>query len=178
VSVVNARNVFSGRRFSVYVEEHVLPNGRRTTREVVRFPETVVILPLLDSETIVLLKQYRAPIREWIYELPAGVVDKGEKPEETAARELIEETGYKPGRLERVYPMYLAPGYSTEKIHAFIASDLEEVGARPEEYEVIETYRVKLLDALDMIRDGRICDAKTIALIMYYYVFIYNREKH
>ncbi len=172
MSIVGSIEVFSGKRFSVYVEEHRLPNGRVAKREVVKFPETVMVLPVIDREHVILLYQYRAPIRRWIYEIPAGVIEEGENPEEAANRELVEETGYRARKLVKVYPMYLAPGYSTEKIHAFIGYDLEEVGAKPEDYEVIRVVKKDLDDVVDMIKEGLICDAKSIALILYYISFM------
>ncbi len=168
MSVLHQTEVFRGKRVKLYVEEHLLPNGNRAIREIVRFPNSVVILPLITSDKLVILNQYRPAIRKWIYELPAGIVEDGEDPLETASRELVEETGYEARVLKHVFSMYLAPGYSSEYMYAFIAYDLKEVGARPEPYEVIKREVISINEALDMIRNGRIVDAKTIALILYY----------
>ncbi len=169
--------VFKGRRFKVVTEDHKLPTGRIVYREYVDFPETVMMLPLLDPDRILLVYQYRAPLRKWIYEVPAGVIEPGETPEEAARRELIEETGYKPNRLEKLFHLYLAPGYSTEKIYAFLASDLEKTEAKPEEYEVLKPLIITIDEALEMIRSNVIEDSKTVSLIMYYYEFLYKSRK-
>ena len=167
--------VYRGRRVNVKVVELRLPNGNIVEREVVEFRESVVVLPILSDDRIVLIKQYRVPIERWIYELPAGVIEHGETPEESAKRELIEETGYKAKELKKLFEMYLAPGYSTEKMHAFLAYDLEYVGSAPEVYEVIKVQPVKLKEALNMIKRGEIPDAKSIATILYYKMFIESK---
>ncbi len=168
MSITHRIEIFRGRRVKLYVEEHLLPNGNKALREIIRFPNSVVILPLITFDKIVLLYQYRPAIRRWIYELPAGIIEEGEDPAETASRELIEETGYKAGILKQVFTMYLAPGYSTEYMYAFIAYDLKEVGAKPEPYEVIKRRIINIDNALAMIINHEIVDAKTIALILYY----------
>lgn len=169
---------FKGRRFSVVVEDHQLPIGKTVRREYVVFPETVMVLPIKDNGRIVLVHQYRAPIRGWIYEVPAGVVEPGENLYEAAKRELLEETGYIPGRLEKVLSLYLAPGYSTERIHGFIATNLSKSKPQPEEYEVIRIIEVTLDEALEMIRTNKIMDSKSVSLILYYYNFIKTWGKH
>ncbi len=173
----SVREIYRGRRVNLYVEEHILPNGNTTLREVVRFPRSVAILPILDNNNVVLLHQYRPAIRKWIYEVPAGILEEGEEPLEAAMRELEEETGYRAGRLEKAFTMYLAPGYSTEYMYTFIAYDLVEVGAKPEPYEVIKVIKVPLEKALEMIREGVIDDAKTIALILYYTTMVLETSK-
>lgn len=169
------REVFKGRRFRVVTEDHLLPNGRRVYREYVVFPQTVMVLPVLDGKNIVLVHQYRAPIRKWIYEVPAGVVEPGEDIEEAAKRELLEETGYVAHKLVKVMHLYLAPGYSTEKIHAFVATDLEKKEAQPEVYEVIKVVEIPLEKVIEMIKNNEIEDSKSVALILYYYNFMYNK---
>jgi len=164
--------VYRGRRVNVKVVELQLPNGNIVEREVVEFRESVVILPILNDGRIILIKQYRVPIEKWIYELPAGVIEKGETPEECARRELIEEAGYKAKELTKLFEMYLAPGYSTEKMHAFLAKGLEYVGSTPESYEVIRVEPVELKRVIEMIRKGEIPDAKSIATILYYKMFM------
>lgn len=167
--------VFKGTRFKVVTEDHRLPNGKTVYREYVEFPETVMVLPVIGDK-IILIYQYRAPIKKWIYELPAGVIEPGEDPEEAAKRELLEETGYYAKKLDKLFHLYLAPGYSTEKIHAFLATDLEKREPRPETYEVIKVYEIHIEKAIEMIRQGLVEDSKTVSLILYYYNFIYSKK--
>lgn len=162
--------VFRGRRFRVLSGEVVLPSGKTVRRDIVDFGESVVILPLLDGR-VVMIKQFRAAVGDWLYELPAGVVEPGEDPAETARRELIEETGYEAGGLVRMFGMYLSPGYSNEFMHAYLATDLRYVGARPEYGEEIRIVSFGLEEVLGMIREGVIRDAKTIATILFYLHF-------
>ncbi len=160
--------VFKGRRVTLVKGDVELPDGRRIYREIVVFPESAAILPVLPDDRIILLRQYRAPVGGWIIEIPAGVVEPGEDPAETARRELVEETGYEPGELVKLAEFYLAPGYSTEKMHLYLARSLRYVGARPESYELIEVFEKPLAEALEMIWRGEIRDAKTILAILYY----------
>ncbi|HIQ03220.1 MAG TPA: NUDIX hydrolase [Desulfurococcales archaeon] len=164
--------VYRGRRINVKLVELQIPGRGIVEREVVEFRESVVILPLLSDGRVILIRQYRVPVGGWIYELPAGVIESGETPEECARRELIEETGYRAGKLVKLFEMYLAPGYSTEKMHAFLAEKLEYVGMKPESYEAIEVTPIEFSKVLDMVKRGSIPDAKTIATILYYKTFI------
>ncbi len=145
--------------------------GKTVRRDVVDFGESVVILPLLGDK-IILLRQYRVAVGDWLYELPAGVVEEGEDPGETARRELVEETGYEAGKLVKLFSMYLSPGYSNEFMHAYLATDLNYVGARPEYGEEIRVEVYALEKVLELIRSGGVNDAKTIATILFYTQFI------
>lgn len=160
-------SVFRGRRFSVEKRSYRYKDSV-FEREVVVFPESVVILPILDDDRVVLIKQYRPAINDYIYEAPAGVVESSESVRETAYRELIEETGYKPGELIEIGYYYTTPGYSTEKMYFFIARKLEYVGIRPEKYEIIEPVVFEIKDLINMIRNNVINDLKTVMIILYY----------
>ncbi len=161
--------VFRGRRFRVLSGEVELPNGLRVVRDIIDFGESVVILPLVDVDRFIILRQYRPAVGKWIYELPAGVVEDGEDPRDTAYRELIEETGYRAGRMQHLFNMYLSPGYSNEYMHSFVAEELEYVGVDREEGEVMETMTVDLNQFIDMVSKGLVEDAKTIATVTYYF---------
>jgi len=157
-----------GRRVRLVVEEATLPNGARRLVDRVEFPDAVAVLPLDTRDCrAALIRQYRPAVGEWLLEAPAGVIDPGESPEEAAARELEEEAGLKPTRLEKVAVGYASPGYSTEKLYYYLAPDPQQARARPEEYEVIEGVSwVPLGDALRMIEEGEIRDSKTILLLL------------
>lgn len=173
IKVVKDVELFKGLRFNV-IRRTLEIDNRRVERDVVVFPESVIILPVLTSDRIILIKQYRAAINDYIYEVPAGVVEKGELPKDAARRELVEEIGYEPGELIPLGYYYPVPGYSTEKMHFFIARKLEYVGMRPEPYEVITPTVVNLSDALDMIKNNQIVDLKTATLILYYANFFWK----
>ncbi len=159
---VCSKLIYSGRVVNLRLDTVELPDGKRTTREVVEHRGAVAIVPLLDSEKILMVRQYRQPAGESLLEIPAGTLDSGEYPEQCAYRELIEETGYKAGRLRKMFSSYLAPGYSSEMLHTFLAEDLTAVGAKTEEDEFLEIVIVKIADALGKIELGEIKDAKTI----------------
>lgn len=149
-----------GRRVVFRAEEETLPNGRKVLVDRVEFPSSVAILPM-DGCKVLLVRQYRPTLREWTLEVPAGTIKPGEKPEDAAARELMEEAGYRPGRLLKVGEGYVSPGYSTEYMHLYIAEELEPASAEPEHYEVIEPpVWLGLDEALEKVRD-----VKTLLLL-------------
>jgi len=161
----NSKLVFQGRLISVRVDTVELPDGRTTTREVVEHPGAVAVVPIDDEGCVLLVRQYRYAIGRDLLEIPAGTREPNETPEETARRELAEEIGHEPGTLRKLFQVYLAPGYSTEKIHYFIATDLRPVTATGDEDEFIEVVRVPLPEALTGIASGEFQDAKTVAAI-------------
>ncbi len=163
----SAKMAYIGKRVNVSIERHRLPNGVIADREIVRFPQSVAVVPLLNDEEIVLIKQYRPAVRGWIYEVPAGIIEGEEDPVEAAKRELVEETGYEAGAVMKILELYLAPGYSTEVIHVFLAHNLRYVGEKPELHEVIEVKRLKLSEVVDMIYSGELNDAKTVASVLF-----------
>ncbi|MCD6349096.1 MAG: NUDIX hydrolase, partial [Candidatus Korarchaeota archaeon] len=139
-------------------------------REVVRHPGSVSILPVEDGH-VYLIKQYRYPLDGYIWEIPAGTLEEGESPEECARRELEEETGLRAGRLEKMFEAYLIPGYGTEKMHFFLATELSQGEMHPEPSEKIEVHKLPLDRVLKMVRDNEIVDAKTVAALLWYSVF-------
>jgi ADP-ribose pyrophosphatase len=164
----NSNFVYQGKRISFKVTNISLPNGKIIRKEIVEHPGAVVILPFLDDK-IVFLKQFRASINNWIYELPAGTLDKkGESLEECALRELKEETGYVADKATEMFRMYPSPGFSTEIIYSFFTDKLEKGTASPEETEIIQTIVLPFEEALELIRKEAIVDAKTIASLLYY----------
>ncbi len=154
--------VCKGRRAELWSGIVTLPNGARVRVDRVKFPNSVAVLPLFSDGTVVLLKQYRPAVEDWVLEAPAGVVEPGEDPRSAAVRELEEEAGLKadPNRLILVGEGYVSPGYSTEVMSLFIALNPEESKARPEEHEVIETVKMALPEALAKVRD-----VKTLLLL-------------
>jgi ADP-ribose pyrophosphatase len=156
--------VFKGRVFSVEVSQVALPNGHTVTAEVVRHPRSVVLIPVPGPGSVILVRQYRFPVNQWLWELPAGSVEDGEEPEAAARRECHEEIGLVPAALLRLGSFYPSPGYGDEEMVFFKASSLEtpEAPARPDEDEDIEVRTFTLGEARDMVRRGDIRDMKTI----------------
>ena len=140
--------------------------GKIVRKDVVRFGEAVAIVPIKDDGNIVMIKQFRVPVNDWVYEVPAGRVEEGENPEETARRELVEEVGYEAGELVRIASIYTAPGYSDEVLHIFIARKLRFVGSKPELGEVIIPIEVSLSKALDLVLNSKVADAKTLVALL------------
>lgn len=139
------------------------PDGHVSRLELLRHPGAAAIVPFLDATHIVLLRQYRFAAGGVIWEIPAGKLDPGERPESCALRELQEETGHRAGRLEPLGRILTAPGFTDECIHLFAAHDLEPGPTAHEPSELIELQSMPLERALEMIDRGEIIDAKTIA---------------
>ena len=174
--LVDKQLVYDGRR--IRLEVHHLENdqtGVHHKREVVVHPGAVVILPFLDAETILLIRQRRFAIADVLTELPAGTLERGEEPINCAGRELIEETGYVANRLKPLGMLVPSPGILSERMYLFAAYDLEKSRAAPEEGEEIEVRPTRWDDAVEMIRSGEIVDAKTVATILRYERFQQGR---
>jgi ADP-ribose pyrophosphatase len=157
--------IYQGRRLLVEKETVQTRDGRSKERVVIRPSDAAAILPL-QGDTCYLIRQYRFAVDRYLYEVPAGTIDPGETPEETANRELQEETGFTAGRLIPRGFVFTTPGFTTERIHLFEAQDLSLRGeSHLEEDELIELAPFSRHELFSMIEDGRICDAKTICLI-------------
>jgi len=155
-------------RFQVVRKTQITPDGKTHDREIVRHPGSVVLLPLLEDGRVVLIRNYRVAVEQWLVELPAGTLDPGEDPSLAAHRELAEETGYRAGSLELLCRFYPSPGILDEQMHLFLATGLEAGPASLEGGEQIEPCLVAWQEALEMARDGRIQDAKTLTGLLYY----------
>lgn len=161
--LLNSDQVYSGRAVRLRLDLVEKPGGKRTTREVVEHDDVVVILAAVSTDEVLLVNQYRYPVDRKLLELPAGGIDPGETPEQAARRELQEETGYYPNKLEKLGGFYAAPGYCTEYLHLFWAADLERRPLHAEDTDSIEVVSVRRKDIPGLITSGTICDAKSIA---------------
>jgi ADP-ribose pyrophosphatase len=158
---IDSKKIFEGRVFDVTVDT-VREHGQTYLRDVVHHPGSAVILPVFDDGTIALVKQYRHPAVKYLLELPAGTLNDRERPEAGAARELEEELGLIAGRMEKLSEFFISPGFLSEKMWLYLATDLRETQQRLEEDEAIEIVRLSIDRALQMITDNEIEDAKTI----------------
>lgn len=158
---IDSKKIFEGRIFDVSVDT-VREGDQTYQREIVHHPGSAVILPVFDDGTIALVKQYRHPAVKYLLELPAGTLNDRERPEVGAARELEEELGLEAGHLEKLCEFFISPGFLSEKMWLYLATDLRETEQRLEEDEAIEIVRLPIDRALQMITDGEIEDGKTI----------------
>ena len=163
---IHSRRVYKGRLVNVRLDNVVIDDGPAKVREVVEHPGAVLLLALDDVDNVFLVRQYRHPVGRYLYELPAGTIDEGEEPAACAERELREETGFRPRRLESLGGFFLSPGYSNEYIHLFLATDLEESPLEAAEEEGLTALRLPLAEALRMIERREIEDAKSIAALL------------
>jgi len=151
----------------VDTEQVDLPNGNRVELPIVRHPGASCIVPFLSEDEVILIRQYRHAAGGTLFEAPAGKLDPDESPENCARRELIEETGYRAGRIEHLSSIWTTPGFTDEVIHLYAAFDLEHVGQRLEDDEVIELIPMALDDALSRVFRGELNDAKSaLALVL------------
>jgi ADP-ribose pyrophosphatase len=158
--------LYTGRRFAVERLHYLGSDGCAHCREVVRHPGAVVVIPLLNSDRICLVRNYRPAVNATLIELPAGTREPNEHPEQTAARELAEETGYSAGKIERIHAFFPSPGILDEEMLLYVATDLRPGTPRPEPGEEIENLVVPGSEAVRMALDGSIRDAKTIVGIL------------
>ncbi len=171
---VSSSTLCRGKRYSlksvkVYFDEKTI------VRDLLEHPGSVVVIPLLDGGKVIMLRQFRIGPMKWVWELPAGTIEHGEDPKETAMRELIEETGYRAGKMDIVFKMYPTPGVSSEIMYIYIARNLEYVGTSHQEDEYIRVAVLELNDVYGMIERNEIDDGKTIAALLYYRFFVEGR---
>lgn len=159
---LSSRVGFEGRLVRVRVDEVLTANGRESVREVIVHPGAVAIVPLHSDGTVSLVRQWRQAAGRVLLEIPAGTLEPGEDPLACAHRELGEEVGLRAGRMERLFASYLAPGYSSELMHTYVAADLEPMVAQPDADEVLEPVRIPLTEAAAMVLAGELTDAKTV----------------
>ncbi|KAF3362438.1 ADP-ribose pyrophosphatase [Chlamydiales bacterium STE3] len=171
-----SKQIFKGSRIDLYLVNQITRNGERHQREVVMHPGAVVILPLLNENEILFIRNYRIATGEILLELPAGTLEKGEQPVETAKRELLEETGYACSYIESLNCFYTTPGFCNERMYAFWAKNLHFLGQKLDPSEEIKTESLTLEKASDYIREGVIKDGKTIATFLYFYNFVLNKK--
>jgi len=167
--IVGRQEIYTGRIINVYLDDVLMPNGMTVKREItLHHGEGVGILPVDDNGDIYLVRQYRHPLFKHVLEIPAGIAETGESPEDCAAREVEEEIGFKPKRLTFLVAANNTVGLSNDKIHLYVAEGLIETAQNLDEEEIIEIEKYSLADCEKMIETGEIIDSKTILAIYAY----------
>ena len=169
---LKCETVFTGRRVSLEVHHLRATDGRRTVREVVRHRGSVAILAFPEPGMLLLERIWRYALGREMFEIPAGTLEAGEDPAACAARELKEETGYRAARLEPILVVHPSPGILSERLTIYLASGLKPGAPDREPGEEVENLLVPVAEALEMVRDGRMTDAKTVAALLYWERFI------
>lgn len=164
LETIESRSVFAGRFFEVFVERFRRANGTEVEREIVRHPGAVAVVPVREDGSILMVRQGRAAVADHLLELPAGKLEADEDPWECARRELLEETGYGCAHLELLSAYFSTPGFSDERVHVFVGTELQRI-QDPPDHDGDESISIEWLggqEAMEAIFDSRIVDAKTI----------------
>lgn len=159
--ILSTETLFKGRIFDIRVDT-IREGELEYKREIVVHQGSAVIVPVFDDETVALVRQYRHAADGYQLELPAGGIEPGETFQQAAARELEEEIGFRTGKIEKLTEFFVSPGFLTEKMYVFLATELTATVQSLDDDEIVEIVRIPLGDAVEMARDGRIEDAKTI----------------
>ncbi len=172
---LSSKLIYDGRAVKLRADTVKMPGGRETTREIVEHSDCVAIVAIDADDNVLLVSQFRQAVGKELLEIPAGGIDPGEDPVTTVCREMQEETGYLPKKVERLGGFYSTPGYCTEYLYLYLATDLTPGQLYAEDTESIELVRVPVSEIPSLIASGRICDAKSIAGL---FTFLEYRKEH
>jgi ADP-ribose diphosphatase len=167
ITLLKSETVYDGQIIRVKRDRVIEPGGVRAVREVVEHSGSVVVLPQLPDGRILLVRQYRHPVRQFLWELVAGSIEKGESATRAARRELLEESGYKARSLKEILAFYPSPGFLTERMHLVLARGLTLTEARPEPDERIEARLFSRGQVAKLVRDRKIRDGKTLVGVLW-----------
>jgi len=162
MKIISSKEIFRSEIFRLTEDDAIDPDGFEIKRVIVQHRGSAVMMAVDDRKRILLVRQYRLPARQYLWELPAGRLDEGETPLRAAKRELIEETGYKARKWQKLASFYPSPGYVSEKMFIFLATDLTAGQATPMDDERIETRWFAAKEIEVHIQSGKIADAKTM----------------
>ena len=160
---ISSQLIYDGRAIRVRVDTVETANGRTSTRDIVEHADCIAVIAVDADDNILLVKQFRKPIEKELLEIPAGGIDEGEDPVTAVEREMREETGYFPKRVERLGGFYSTPGYCSEYLYLYLATDLIPSRLFAEDTEGIEVIRMPVTEIRELVKQGKIQDAKSIA---------------
>lgn len=163
---LSSRHIYSGRIIDVRVDTVRLQNGRESTREIVDHAPSICVVPVDADRNVLMVRQYRKPVDQFLLEVPAGGIEEGETPEEATRRELQEEIGHTTDNLIALSAFWLAPGWCSEYMYAFLATGLQPAALDSDDDEFIEVVRVPLSEVVDIIASGQVQDAKSVASLL------------
>jgi ADP-ribose diphosphatase len=175
MKVISSRELLKNKLFSVVEEVATDPGGFEIKRSIIRHPGSAVMMAVDDHDRVLLVKQFRLPAQRELWELPAGRLDPGESPLQAAKRELREETGYAAKEWTKIATFWASPGYVDEKMHLFLAHELTQGEQEPMEDERIEIHWFAAKELQELVRDGKILDAKTL---IGYYSWLDHKKTH
>jgi ADP-ribose pyrophosphatase len=168
------QQIYRGRAVNIRVDTVEKASGKKTTREVVEHSDCVAVVALDEQGNVLLVRQFRHAVDKFLLEIPAGGIDPGEEPIDAVRRELQEEIGYFPRKTDKLGGFYATPGYGTEYLHCFVATDLVPARLVAEDTDEIELLRVSPKQIPRLIASGEICDAKSIAALL---MFLFMRPE-
>jgi len=170
-----SQQIYQGHAVNMRVDTVEKANGKKTTRDVVEHSDCVAVVVLDERDNVLLVRQFRHAVDRFLLEIPAGGIDPGEEPIDSVRRELQEEIGYFPRKIDKLGGFYSIPGYGTEYLHCFLATDLVPSRLMAEDTDDIELVRVSLNETPRLIASGEICDGKSVAALLMF-LFIQPRE--
>jgi NTP pyrophosphohydrolases including oxidative damage repair enzymes len=163
---LSSQQIYLGRGINLHLDTVEKPGGRKTTREVVDHGDCVAVVVLDEQDNVLLVRQFRYAVGKFLLEIPAGGIDPGEEPTDAVRRELQEEIGYLPQKIDKLGGFHTIPGYGTEYLYCYLATNLVPSRLVAEDTKGIELVRVPLNQILQLIASGDICDAKSIAALL------------
>jgi ADP-ribose pyrophosphatase len=177
MTLIQAERQYSGRIISLDLDTVQFPDGSQGELEMIRHPGAAAVIPFLDDPRgpdprILLIHQFRHAANDWLWEVPAGTLAKGEHPDTCARRELTEEAGVEAKRLTRLTTIFTTPGFTDEQIHLYLATELTPMALSPDQDEFITVHEKPWSAVGRMIRTGKIRDAKSLCTLMYVHCFV------
>jgi len=163
---LSSQHIYQGHAVNIRVDTVEKSNGRKTTRDVVEHSDCVAVVALDEQDNVILVRQFRHAVDRFLLEIPAGGIDPGEEPIDSVRRELQEEIGYFPRKIDKLGGFYSIPGYGTEYLHCFLATDLVPSRLMAEDTDDIELVRLSPDEIPRLIASGEICDGKSIAALL------------